>query len=116
MKGKTKSLADYSKRNYEDEVGPSILLFLQAGTGSIVGAAGRAIVTVRVTTCLSVRLRGESKASFGEKADEEYGESNVPPGETRLATGDMIDEVAGDTSPIAPPGVNGVSTRGEYGL
>jgi hypothetical protein len=28
----------------------------------------------------------------------------------------MTVEVAGETSPTAPPGVNGVWTRGEYGL
>jgi hypothetical protein len=28
----------------------------------------------------------------------------------------MTAEVAGDTNPTAPPGVNGVWTRGEYGL
>ena len=65
----TMRVEDFYKRNHESEFGPSILLFLLAGTGSMMGAGGLAMVTVLVITCLRVRLRGESKISFGELSD-----------------------------------------------
>jgi hypothetical protein len=62
----------YEDEEFTAELGPSILLFLLAGTGSMIGAGGLAIVTVLVTTCLRVIwLRGLSMLpSFGDSAVE----------------------------------------------
>lgn len=107
-------------------LGPSIRLFLLAGTGSMIGAFGRAMVTVRVMTCLRVicwALPMGLMASIGEAI--EYGDRSELPVMGDMSElpviGDMRVEVDGESIPwvvagetrLMPFAVWGVCTRGE---